>query len=800
MQQLLGRLASRVATSADRPARRYGAAIFIVAVAAAAKLLASSLTGFSPSFPTFYVAVLLVAVIGGPGPGLAAILLSVAMVWAFWSPGAEAWPLHPRDAVEFGMFIICGGLIVLLVEAMRRTVQEGLAAEQRFRTAQEASRDAFVILEPIRKAGAIIDFRWTYANPAAEALRPSTVSSLIGHRVSEAFPNDTGTQMIDRLRLLHEASDADDLEVHRVINGVEHWMRSSGVRLNDGVAVTFRDVTLERRATTALRTSEEQFRSVANAAPVLIWISDVSGDCIWFNDAWLNFTGRKMDEEIGRGWSAGVHPEDFKPRLNAVIEATQARLPFKTSFRLRRADGAWRWINSAGAPRTDAYGQFQGYIGSCVDFTEVVETRQDLEARVLERTAALEASNAQRAQAEAALAQVQRLETVGRLTGGVAHDFNNLLTVIVGGLDMILRRPTDVARVQRMAEAALAAGQRGERLTRQLLAFSRNQELKLETVDLPALITQIEPLIRRAVGEAKTLTVRVDAAAGAAGVDPAQFEAALINLVVNAADATPDGGEIIVEVAAERLTEGEVPDVTAGDHVQVSVADSGHGMTPEVLSRVFEPFFTTKEVGKGTGLGLAQVYGFVRQCGGGVTIDSVEERGTRVTLHLPAASGPATSAETLGGAAPSEASARALRALVDVRILLVEDDPGVRTVAEGLLRDFGCRISVVENGADALALLGDGNKFDLLLSDIVMPGGISGIDLARLAAARAPRLAIVLTTGYAGDRLAVAPSDLPWPVLRKPFRADLLAQMLADALEARKPARRSRRTKTEPPT
>ena len=800
MQQLLGRLAARVATSVDRPGRRYAAAALIVALAAAVRLLAAGFTDFPPSFPTFYVAVLLVAVIGGLGPGLAAIVLSVGIVWAIWLPDPEAWPLHPRDAVEIAMFVLCGGLIVLLVEAMRLAVREGLAAEQRFRTAQEASLDAFVILEPIRRAGSIVDFRWTYANPAAEALRPAGVSSLIGRRVSEAFPDATGIQMIDRLSQLHEADGADDIEVHRVINGVEHWMRSSGVRLNDGVAVTFRDVTLERRTTTALRSSEEQFRSVANAAPVLIWISDTTGDCVWFNDAWLNFTGREMTQEIGRGWSAGVHPEDFKPQLAAIASVTEDRLPFKASFRLRRADGAWRWITSAGAPRTDAYGHFQGYIGSCVDFTEVVETRQDLEARVQERTAALEASNAQRAKAEAALAQVQRLETVGRLTGGVAHDFNNLLTVIVGGLDMILRRPSDVARVQRMAEAALAAGQRGERLTRQLLAFSRNQELKLETVDLPALITQIEPLIRRAVGEAKTLTVRVDAAAGGADVDPAQFEAALINLVVNAEDATPEGGEIIVEVAAERLAEDDVPDVAPGDYVRVSVADSGHGMSPEVLSRVFEPFFRTKEVGKGTGLGLAQVYGFVRQCGGGVTIDSAERRGTRVTLHMPAASGPATSAEAPGEASASADAARAMEALVDIRILLVEDDPGVRTVAEGLLRDFGCQITVVENAADASALLGHGESFDLLLSDIVMPGGMSGIDLARQAAARAPRLAIVLTTGYAGDRLAVAPSDLPWPVIRKPFRADLLAQVLVDALAARKPARRVRRTKTEPST
>ena len=786
MRHVLDRTATRFATAVDRPLQRYAIAGLSVAAAAGVRLATGLITDHPTSFPPFFVAVLIAVVLGGVGPGLIAVIASALLVWGLWLPSPGQWPLSPDSAVQLVTFVLCAAVIVLLVGALRVAVRQGLAAEQRFRRAREASLDAFVILEPVRRGGGVIDFRWTYANPAAEALRPSGVSSLIGRRVTEAFPNDTGTTMRDRLSRLLEEGGPDDMELRRVIDGVEHWVRSSGVRLGEGVAVTFRDITRERQAAEALRTSEEQFRGVANAAPVLIWISDVDGACVWFNDAWLKFRGRTLAQERGRGWAEGVHPDDLGPGLDEVDAAVRARAPFHVTYRLRRADGAWRWINSAGAARYDTYGQFQGYVGSCLDFTEVVETRQDLEARVAERTAALEASNAEKAATEAALAQSQRLETVGRLTGGMAHDFNNLLTVIVGGLDMILRHPEDLARVRRLGEAALAAGQRGERLTRQLLAFSRSQELKLETVDLPGLVLQIEPLIRRAAGEAITLTVRADPAAGAARVDPAQFEAALLNLVVNAVDATPPGGEITVEVAAERLADGEVGAARAGDYVRVAVSDTGHGMSPLVLSRVFEPFFTTKEVGKGTGLGLAQVYGFMRQCGGAVTIDSVEGQGATVTLHLPATTIPAELAPAV--------AAEDHTALAGARVLLVEDDPEVRALTEGLLAEFGCVVTIAENGAKALEQLETAGRFDAMVSDIVMPGGISGVDLARLAAEREPRLAILLTTGYAGDRLSVAAADLAWPVLRKPFRIEQLASALTGVLRRDPPAKRRRKT------
>jgi CheY-like chemotaxis protein len=257
-------------------------------------------------------------------------------------------------------------------------------------------------------------------------------------------------------------------------------------------------------------------------------------------------------------------------------------------------------------------------------------------------------------------------------------------------------------------------------------------------------------------------------------LDPAQFEAALLNLMVNAADALgPSGGAVAVRIARRTLAAGEVRGAQAGEHVCVSVSDNGAGMSPETIERAFEPFFTTKEVGRGTGLGLAQVYGFVGQVGGAVGLASELGVGTTVTLYLPVA-------EAGAMAEPAEPPAEAWSC--DARVLLAEDDAAVRAVTEGILVDLGCTVVAASDGPAALARLQAGEQFDLLLSDIVMPGGMSGVDLAEAARGRHPGLPIVLTTGYAGDRLGGEPENLPWPVLRKPFRADQLAAVLREAL------------------
>ena len=904
---MIGRWAQRFATAVERPVVGYVVALCAVGMAAIVRGLLGLVVADPPIFMAFYPAVLLATLAAGLGGGVVATGASAAVVWLFWAPTRDPLVLWGPQHAQPLLFIFAALTMALIVQALRLAIQRGVAAEERFRIFQDQALDAFIIADPVRRGGQIVDFTWTYANHAANRAAPDQVGGLTGRRVMEVFPDQTGRDMVARMIAGLEASAPDEIEVRRVIDGVERWMRSSAVRTGDGVAVTFRDITEQRLADLAVREAEaqarhsrDQFRHIANAAPVLIWMSGTDQRGTWFNESWLTFTGRTQEQEAGRGWLEGVHPED-RDRLLEVYAGHFAKLePGRVEYRLRRADGQYRWLDESAAPSFDAAGAFMGYVGSCADITdrraaegalrtgsaqvralldslpqllwsnradgycdylspqwvaytgvpaeqhrgdgwleaihpqerddvrrawdqtvrgglpfdiefrirrhdgvwrwfsnrasavreedgsvrrwfgassditEIIEARRDLEERVAERTRALEQSLEQRAQAEAALAQAQRLETVGRLTGGVAHDFNNLLTVVIGGLDMILKRPGDAPRVTRLAEAALAAGQRGERLTRQLLAFSRRQELKLEIVDLAGLIDQAEPLVRRAVGQAIDLVVTRDPDLGASRLDAAQFEAALLNLVVNASDAVGETGRIEIRARRRALAAGEIPEVAAGDYVAISVTDSGPGMSPEVMQRAFEPFFTTKDVGKGTGLGLAQVYGFIRQAGGTVTLQSPPDGGVTVTLFAPAAEGAAVAE------APVPAPRETLWAR-GTRILLVEDDAAVRAVTESLLDELGCVVAAEPDGAAAFRRLQTGEAFDLLLSDIVMPGGMNGVELAKLARARDPALPIVLTTGYAGDRFGDEAVD--WPVLRKPFRAEQLAAVMREALE-----------------
>ena len=769
---MIGRWAQRFATAIERPWVAYGMVLVGVGAAIGLRAAAGLVMPAPPPFMTFFLAVLFATLVAGARGGLLAVGLSVASVLLLFLPPTATGGVWAVQHTQLAMFAVTGVLMVLMTKALRMGILRGVVAEERFRAAQEGGLDAFVILEPVRAdGGRIIDFRWTYANPAADRTAPAAVDGLTGRRVREVFPDEIGDDMVARLTAALGHDSSDEIEVRRVIDGVEHWMRSSAVRLKTGVAVTYRDITVQRAAERALRHGEAQVRVLINSLPQLLWSSRAGGYCDYFSPQWTRYTGLPPEQLAGMGWLAAVHPEDRDNCEQAWAQLIKGSLPYDLEYRIRRKDGSWRWFAGRVSFVRDEAGAIKRWYGSATDITETVEARRHLEERVAERTRELQASLEERAQTEASLAQAQRLETVGRLTGGVAHDFNNLLTVVIGGLDMILKHPEDSARVRRLGEAALAAGRRGERLTRQLLAFSRRQELKLEVTDLGALVAQAEPLVRRAVGEAVDLQVDCAPDVGFSKVDAAQLEAALLNLVVNAADATPPGGRIRVEAARVQLKAGEVSGAAAGDHVRIAVADTGSGMPPEVLARVFEPFFTTKEVGKGTGLGLAQVFGFVSQCGGAVSIDSAVGRGTTVNLYLPAVLGAQAAAK------PHPAAVETAWAQ-GARVLLVEDDAAVRAVTETLLEEMGCDVASEAEGASALRRLERGEAFDVVISDIVMPGGMSGVDLARAASVVRPELPIVLTTGYAGERGGPAGGELAWPVLRKPFRAEQLAAML----------------------
>ena len=410
----------------------------------------------------------------------------------------------------------------------------------------------------------------------------------------------------------------------------------------------------------------------------------------------------------------------------------------------------------------------------CLIFLTVIALRRTARER-----AALLQANAEarrREELEASLYQAQKMEAVGQLTGGVAHDFNNLLTAIMGGLDTMLHTGALAAPLRRHVETAMRAAERGARLTQQLLAFSRQQMLSPEVVDVNRLLREFETLMRRAVGESIEFVFALDPKVGACRVDPAQFQSAVLNLVVNARDATPSGGRITLATRAVILSEDATrpdPAMAAGRYVLVTVSDTGEGMSAEVQAQAFNPFFTTKEVGKGSGLGLSQVYGFVKQSGGHVIIESAPAQGTSVQLYMPCAE---TAAEQ-SVAPPIE---RATAVAPAATVLVVEDDEAVRETARDVLASLGYRALTAADAADALTILRRDEPIDLLFTDIVMPGQMNGVELAREARQLRGDLKVLLTSGYAA--LAQNRAADGFVVLGKPYRHSQLAERIAGML------------------
>jgi len=405
-----------------------------------------------------------------------------------------------------------------------------------------------------------------------------------------------------------------------------------------------------------------------------------------------------------------IHPDDVSAVADCLMAASQTGA-YACEYRWLCADGNYRVFLDQGvlAPRHDGDGM--EIIGTILDVTD----RRSLEEQ---------------------LTQARKMEAVGQLTGGVAHDFNNLLTVVLGNADILLRRGLSDDKQTRQVGAIRQAAERGQTLTRQLLAFSRRQQLNPVVIELNALVRDFAPLLQQAVGEGVTLDLALSDAAVCAHVDPTHLENALLNLAVNARDAMAREGTLSIRVDA-----GPEANQAEG-RVLITVSDTGGGMAPEVAARIFEPFYTTKDVGKGSGLGLSQVYGFVRQSGGEVTVDTALDRGAAFTLSLPRS---VERAESRTQAEP-ETLAQASE-----RVLIVEDDPEVLNLCVDLLESQGYRCDTAANAAEALDRLEGSGPYDLLFSDVVMPGGMTGIQLARKAVERFPRMHILLTSGYVGE-------------------------------------------------
>jgi signal transduction histidine kinase/ActR/RegA family two-component response regulator len=398
--------------------------------------------------------------------------------------------------------------------------------------------------------------------------------------------------------------------------------------------------------------------------------------------------------------------------------------------------------------------------------------REELERLVEDRTAALIRAAEEQRRAEEAMRQGEQLAALGRLTGGVAHDFNNLLQVVTSGA-ALLRRELPEARRARVLDALSDAGLKARDLTSRLLAFARRQALRPEPFDLNRRVEGMTELLRRTLGSRVRIEAELAEELPPVLADPGQLEIAVINLATNARDAMPDGGRLTLRTRVERLEATEA--LAGGEYVCLDVEDTGEGMTPAVRARVFEPFFTTKEAGKGTGLGLAQVFGFARQSGGDVVVESAPGRGTRFTLHLPRAA-----------ALPAEeppAPEPVLEAMRDASgrvVLVVEDNREAGDFAAALLEELGFRALRAGNVAEALAVLEGEARVDAVFSDVVMPGSQTGLDLALRLRAERPRIAVVLTSGYSA-RLAEGGAPEGMEVLGKPYRPDELAAALTRA-------------------
>jgi PAS domain S-box-containing protein len=376
---------------------------------------------------------------------------------------------------------------------------------------------------------------------------------------------------------------------------------------------------------------------------------------------------------------------------------------------------------------------------------------------------------------EEMLRQSQKMEAVAQLTRGVAHDFNNLLTAVIGCLELISSEAGN-KRLQSLAQTALRSASRGAQLTHQLLSFARQQELNSMVTNLDHLLADMEILLRRAAGETIQMEFESEPRLWSCAVDPAQFEAAVLNLVMNAHDAMPEGGRLLL--SANNLHAADIPsgvDLLPGEYVAFRVRDTGEGMTPDVMARAFDPFFTTKEVGKGSGLGLSMVYGFAKQSGGGVHLESKPGEGTCITIYLPrkeASLEPDKTADSIA-AAPQQGAGS---------ILVVEDDADVREVTVAMLELLGYRALVVGNALEALTVLRSPEDIDLLFTDLVMPLGMSGLELARQAVEMRPGLKVLLTSGYAGRQ---GPASDEFPLLPKPFRPNELGAALQELMRGR---------------
>jgi PAS domain S-box-containing protein len=673
-----------------------------------------------------------------------------------------------------------------------------------------------------------------------------------------------------------------------------------------GLYTVVTDITARKLAERTLSESEERFRSIADSAPVPMWVSRLDGLRQFVNRAYHEFLGVPYAAALTFDWRKALHSDDLERILGEQRAGEGSLKPFALEARFRRQDGQWRWLRSESQPRWGPDGEHIGFIGVAHDITAskdaeraLTEVNETLERRIEDRTRQLAASEAliqtffdhssechaviveesdglfryaeanpatlrlygktrkqvigrtieevlgperaseirvhfaaclragaphryERSQGDAVieavvtpapqepgalrrvivsahdvteqrrleqqLHQSQKMDAVGQLTGGVAHDFNNLLTLVIGGLDIIGRQMTNLpdplalTRMERGRDMAMKGATRAASLTTRLLAFSRQQALMPQALDANKLVTEVCELLRRTLGETIVLETMLGDGLWRTYADANQLENALLNLGLNARDAMPDGGKVIIETANATLDNAYISSlgdsIEPGEFVLIAVTDTGAGMDKTTQERAFDPFFTTKEVGKGTGLGLSQVYGFARQSAGHVRIYSELGEGTTVKLYLPRSI--SETEKTL-----TDESNKLSRWTGTETILLVEDDDTLRAYAAGILQELGYHVLNASHGASALETLGRAEHIDLLLTDVVMPGGLNGRQLADKAVAKRPDLRVLYMTGYTRNAIDHhGRLDPGINMISKPFSFEDLAARVRERLDS----------------
>lgn len=565
------------------------------------------------------------------------------------------------------------------------------------------------------------------------------------------------------------------------VGGVR-WLSVRGRGIFEGdicvrVVGTIIDITARKLQAEAWRESEARFRTLADSLPALVWMTDPNGSFSFANRGFETILGVAPDLVGERGWASLLRPDRREAALSAREGWFAAPRPLSGEHPLVTHDGVTRWMHVEARPRFIG-DVFQGYTACAIDVTDAHLAGERLEARVADRTAELTEQIAERERVEEALHQMQRLEAIGQLTSGVAHDFNNLLTVILGNIDSLVaagKRGLIDARLEPRLEHVRIAAERGAALIAQLLAFSRRQRLEAKVVDLNLTVTGLLELLGGTLGRDIAIETRTPSGVWPAFVDPTQMELIILNLAINARDAMPDGGTLLLSVDNATLGRPERPEEPPpGDYVRVAVTDTGIGMSEAVLARAFEPFFTTKDVGKGSGLGLAQVFGFAKQSGGGVRIDSAPGRGTTVGVFVPRAAAPAEAIPDAPATGPAEL-------IEGATVMVLDDDDRVRHVAVDALREAGCRVIEAADGEAALEALIQEPAVRLVVTDIAMPG-MTGVQFARRVQELHRQIAVLFVTGHADpSELAGVSEDR---LIRKPYPRRLLLDRVRSILAA----------------